>query len=77
MVRAESCVPFQRFGSIRSTQPTGLFLLSESRITRMTQMTRILRELAVKSTPHTYTVFGRDRGYKPLPQEKGNAYEAY
>ncbi|MCY4553330.1 MAG: hypothetical protein OXC79_06630, partial [Candidatus Poribacteria bacterium] len=47
-----------------------LFLLSESRITRMTQMTRILRELAVKSTPHTYTVFGRDRGYKPLPQEK-------
>ena len=54
-----------------------LFLLSESRITRMTQITRILRELAVKSTPHTYTVFGRDRGYKPLPQEKGNAYEAY
>ena len=54
-----------------------LFLLSKSRITRMTQITRILRELAVKSTPHTYTVFGRDRSYKPLPQEKGNTYDDY
>ena len=37
---------------------------------RITQLTRILRKLAIKSMPHARTVFGRDRGSKPFLQQR-------